>query len=565
MAGIAVVSTGYGHPKVVKAVQDAAARFLHICGSDFYYESFAALCERLAQLAPGPSKKRVFLSNSGTEAVEGAIKLARHSTGRPAIIGFLGAFHGRSYGGLSLTASKAVQRSGFAPFLPEIHHVPYAYRYRCEYCRGESECTRRCTSWIEEELFVKKIPPDSVAAISVEPIQGEGGYVVPPAGYLRDLRELCDRYGILLVCDEVQCGVGRTGKMWACEYEGIEPDILLSAKGLGSGMPIGAIIAKESIMKWRPGAHGSTFGGNPVCCAAALATLDVVEHELLPRVPKLGERLLAGARRLEAKHAAIGEVRGRGLMVGVEFVKDRATREPAPEIPHDLTARAFRKGLLLLGAGKSTLRLAPPLEIEEYSHFGMVARFAAGAARLPFWPLRNYMGTDLPRVNPRIRHVTCHYTGEMLATVPALNPDVSIIHAQRADARGNTQIWGLLGVQKEAAFASGHVIVVVEELVDEAVIRADPNRTIIPAMIVDAVVVEPWGAHPSYAQGHYDRDNDFYVAWEGISRDRDALERYLDDFVRGVSDRAGYLEKRPELVARLTAKARYCAGVNYGF
>src|SRR6266566_3331445 len=227
MAGIAVASTGYGHPKVVKAVQDAAARFLHICGSDFYYESFAALCERLAQLAPGSSKKRVFLSNSGTEAVEGAIKLARHSTGRPAIIGFLGAFHGRTYGGLSLTASKAVQRSGFAPFLPEIHHVPYGYRYRCEYCRGDSECTRRCTSWIEDELFAKKIPPDSVAAIFVEPIQGEGGYVVPPAGYLRDLRELCDRYGILLVCDEVQSGVGRSGKMWACEYDGIEPDILL--------------------------------------------------------------------------------------------------------------------------------------------------------------------------------------------------------------------------------------------------------------------------------------------------------------------------------------------------
>src|SRR5256886_1829006 len=205
------------------------------------------------------------------------------------------------------------------------------------------------------------------------------------------------------------------------------------------------------------------------------------------------------------------------------------------------------------------------LEIEEYSHFGMVARFAAGAARLPFWTLRDYAGTDLPRVNPRIKAVTCPYTGESLATVPALNPDVTVVHAQRADAQGNTQIWGLLGVQKEAAFASQRVIVVVEELVDESVIRADPNRTLIPAVIVSAVVVEPWGAHPSYAQGYYDRDNDFYVAWEAISRDRDALERYLDDFVRGVSDRAGYLEKRPELVVRLKAEARYCAGVNYGF
>src|SRR5467141_869185 len=205
------------------------------------------------------------------------------------------------------------------------------------------------------------------------------------------------------------------------------------------------------------------------------------------------------------------------------------------------------------------------LEIEEYSHFGMVARFSAGAARLPFWTLRDYADTDLPRANPRIKSVTCPYTGEKLATVPALNPDVTIIHAQRADDQGNTQIWGLLGVQKEAAFASAHVIVVVEELVDEAVIRADPNRTVIPGMIVDAVAVEPWGAHPSYAQGYYDRDNDFYVAWEAISRDREALERYLDDFVRGVSDRAAYLDKRPELAARLKAKARYCPGVNYGF
>jgi 4-aminobutyrate aminotransferase len=224
----------------------------------------------------------------------------------------------------------------------------------------------RCVSSIEDDLFAKRLDPKSVAAVFVEPIQGEGGYVVPPPGYLQALRELCDRHGILLVCDEVQCGVGRTGTMWACEHEGIEPDVLLAAKGLGSGMPIGAIIARESIMKWQPGAHGSTFGGNPVCCAAALATLDVVERELLPNVPRLGERLLAGAKRLQEKYAAIGDVRGRGLMIGVEFVKDRATREPAPEIPHELVERAFRKGLLLLGAGKSALRLAPPLVVDEY-------------------------------------------------------------------------------------------------------------------------------------------------------------------------------------------------------
>jgi 4-aminobutyrate aminotransferase len=219
---------------------------------------------------------------------------------------------------------------------------------------------------IEDDLFAKRLDPGSVAAIFVEPIQGEGGYVVPPAGYLRALRELCDRHGILLVCDEVQTGIGRTGRMFACEYEGIEPDVLLAAKGLGSGMPIGAIIAKASIMKWPPGAHGTTFGGNPVCCAAALATLDVVEHELLPNVSKMGDRLLAGARRLQEKSAVIGDVRGRGLMVGIEFVKDRATREPAPELPRDLVTRAFQKGLLLLGAGKSSLRLAPPLVVDEY-------------------------------------------------------------------------------------------------------------------------------------------------------------------------------------------------------
>ena len=258
-----------------------------------------------------------------------------------------------------------MQRAGFAPFLPEVHHVPYGYRYRCDYCRGEPVCTMRCVTVIEDELFAKQVDPQSVAAIFVEPIQGEGGYVVPPPGYLKALRELCDRHGILLVCDEVQSGIGRTGRMFACEYEGIEPDVVLVAKGLGSGMPIGAIIAKQSIMKWRPGAHGSTFGGNPVCCAAALATLDVVERELLPNVAKLGERLLSGTRRLQEKYAAIGDVRGRGLMIGVEFVKDRATREPAPEIPHKLVERAFRKGLLLLGAGKSTLRLAPPLVVDE--------------------------------------------------------------------------------------------------------------------------------------------------------------------------------------------------------
>ena len=366
MAGIAVTATGYNHPKVVEAIQTAAGKFLHICGADFYFETFAKLCERLAKLAPGTDKKRVFLANSGAEAVEGALKLARNSTGRTAFIAFTGAFHGRTYGALSLTASKAVHRFGFGPFLPEVYHVPYGYRYRCDFCHGESACSMRCVSSIEDDLFARRVDPRNVAAIVVEPVQGEGGYVVPPDGYLRQLRELCDRHGILLICDEVQCGIGRTGKMFACEHEGIEPDVIVTAKGLGSGMPIGAIIAKESVMKWRPGAHGSTFGGNPVSCAAALATLDLVEHELMANARVRGERLIAGAKALAQRHGMIGEVRGRGLMVGVEFVKDRATREPYPDLVGRLEHLAFRKGLLLLGAGKSSLRLAPPLIVDDY-------------------------------------------------------------------------------------------------------------------------------------------------------------------------------------------------------
>lgn len=364
MAGIAVASTGYGHPHVVQAIQAAAANFLHICGSDFYYEGMANLCQRLAKVAPGPTKKRVFLSNSGTEAVEGAIKLARFATRRTAIVAFKGAFHGRSTGAVSLTSSKARQHAGFGPLLPDVHHVDYANRYRCRHCCALPACTLGCVRSIEEELFTRHLDPKDVAAIFVEPVQGEGGYVVPPPGFLTELRALCDRHGIVLVFDEVQSGVGRTGKMFACEHEGVEPDILLTAKGLGSGMPIGAMIVRETVDKWENGAHGSTFGGNPVCCAAALATLDVVEGGAMANAAVQGERLLAGARTLMARHDCIGDVRGVGLMVGLEFVKDRVTREPAGELVHRIVELAFSRGLLLLGAGKSSLRLAPPLVID---------------------------------------------------------------------------------------------------------------------------------------------------------------------------------------------------------
>jgi 4-aminobutyrate aminotransferase len=358
MAGIAVSATGYNHPKVVAAIQEQAGKFLHICGTDFYFEGFAQLAERLARLAPGPSRKRVFLSNSGTEAVEGAIKLARYHTRRTALIAFHGSFHGRTYGAMSLTSSKARQHKHFGPLLPEVYHVPYANPYRMTDPIGESLDALH-------DLFSRHVDPTDVAGIFVEPVQGEGGYVMPPMGFLRALRELCDQHGILLVADEVQSGVGRTGKMWACDWEGVEPDILVSAKGLGSGMPIGAFIAKESVMTWEAGSHGSTYGGNPVACAAALATLEIVEG-MLPHIQQMGDQMLGHARRLQEKYAVIGDVRGRGLMLGIEFVKDRATKEPYHDIIDRITERAFKKGLLLLGCGKSTFRLAPPLVLDQY-------------------------------------------------------------------------------------------------------------------------------------------------------------------------------------------------------
>ena len=364
MAGIAVSATGYGHPKVVAAVQEAAGRFLHICGGDFYYETMAALCERLVAITPGPGKKRVFLTNSGTEAVEGAMKLARHATRRPAFIAMKGSFHGRTYGALSLTSSKARQHAGFGPFLPDVHHVFYGYCYRCEYGRTFPACGIHCVESIEQDLFRRHLDPKDVAAIFVEPVQGEGGYVVPPPGWLPAVRELCTRHGILLVMDEIQSGIGRTGRMFACEHEGVIPDILVAAKGLASGMPLGAIIAREEISTWEPGAHGSTFGGNPVCCAAALATLDLVETELMANARVQGDRLARGLKDLAARHTCIGDVRGLGLMRGIEFVKDRTTREPADELSRKLEHMAFAKGLLVLAAGRNALRLAPPLVVD---------------------------------------------------------------------------------------------------------------------------------------------------------------------------------------------------------
>ncbi|MBI5622301.1 MAG: acetyl ornithine aminotransferase family protein [Elusimicrobia bacterium] len=355
MAGIAVSSTGYNHPKVVAAVQEAAGKFLHICGTDFYYDSMSRLCERLGRLAPGRSKYRVFLSNSGTEAVEGAVKLARSHTKKSHLISFQGAFHGRTYAAITLGASKVKYRAGFGPLLPEVSHLPYSNPYR----GGDPIAAAK-------ELFERTLSPKEVAAVFMEPVLGEGGYVVPDPEFVRWWRGFCDEHGALLVFDEIQSGVGRTGKWWACEHFGVEPDILLSAKGLGSGMPIGAIVAKESVMTWGRGTHGSTFGGNPVACAAALATLDVIEAEGLSNARKMGDRLFKGLASLKAEHPCIGDVRGLGLMIGVEFVKDRKTKEPDARLVEELEEKAFRKGLLLLSCGKSTIRIAPPLVLTEY-------------------------------------------------------------------------------------------------------------------------------------------------------------------------------------------------------
>lgn len=364
-AGIAVVSTGHAHPDVVKAIQEQAAKFIHMAGTDFYYEPQLKLAERLAALAPGSEHKKVFLTNSGTESVEAALKLARYHTRRPRMIAFLGAFHGRTMGSLSLTASKSVQRNGFTPLVPGVTHIPYAYCYRCPLNLTYGTCGIACVKYLEKTLFKRIVPPSEVAAIFVEPIQGEGGYIVPPPEFLPMLREIADRYDILLVADEVQSGMGRTGKMFAVEHWGIAPDIITVAKGIASGMPIGAMIARESVMTWKPGSHGNTFGGNPIACAAAIETLRLIENGYMQNAADLGKHLMATLEARRHKHPSIGDIRGKGLMVGVELVKDSETKEPAPELLEDLTHKCFERGLLILGCGSSTVRFMPPLNVSK--------------------------------------------------------------------------------------------------------------------------------------------------------------------------------------------------------
>jgi 4-aminobutyrate aminotransferase len=357
-AGIAVTATGHCHPQVVAAIQDQAAKLIHMSGTDFYYQPQIDLAQRLAELAPGEHPKRVFFTNSGAEALEAALKLARWHTGRSRAIAFLGAFHGRTYGAMSLSGSKRVHRRGFSPLVPDIHHVPFP--------RGCTECSAflpgcGCVRDIEDTLLKRIAPPEEVAAIFVEPIQGEGGYHVSPPGFLRALRELCDRYGMLLVADEVQTGMGRTGKFFAVQHWDVVPDIICLAKGIASGLPLGAIIARGDVMDWPPGSHASTFGGNPVSCRASLATIELLQKEYVANAAQRGEQLRQGLSRLQRRFAQIGDIRGLGLMTAVDIVRDRAKQILDPALRDELIQSAFRRGLLLLGCGESGIRFCPPL------------------------------------------------------------------------------------------------------------------------------------------------------------------------------------------------------------
>jgi 4-aminobutyrate aminotransferase len=354
-AGIAVVSTGHCHPHVVAAIQDQAAKLIHMSGTDFYYEPQTNLAQRLAELAPGKSPKRVFFTNSGAEALEAALKLARWHTGRSRAIAFLGAFHGRTYGAMSLSGSKLVHRRGFSPLVPDIHHVPYP---RGPEARTDPHYGRRAVELIEETLFKRTAPPDEVAAIFVEPIQGEGGYHVPPPDFLPSLRQLCDQHGILLVADEVQTGMGRTGKLFAVEHWNVEADIICLAKGIASGMPLGAMVARDAVMNWPSGSHASTFGGNPVSCRASLATLELLERGYIVNAAERGEQLSQGLLKLQRRHPQVGDIRGLGLMMAMDLVNES---QPDPTTRDALVQTAFQQGLLLLGAGDCAIRFCPPL------------------------------------------------------------------------------------------------------------------------------------------------------------------------------------------------------------
>ncbi len=362
-SGIAVCNTGHCHPQIVAAIRRQAEQLIHMSGTDFYYEAQSNLAGKLAEIMPGSKEKRVFFGNSGAEAIEAALKLARYHTKRSRIIAFLGAFHGRTMGALSLTASKVIQERGFSPLVPGITHVPYAYCYRCPVHSAYPGCGCACVEWIREDLFKRSLPPEEVAAIFVEPIQGEGGYIVPPPEFHQKLFKLARDFGILFVVDEVQTGMGRTGKMLGIEHWDLVPDIVALAKGIASGMPLGAMVSQSEVMTWIPGSHASTFGGNPISCQAALATIELLQGGLIQNAASMGDYILGQLRELQKRFPLIGDIRGKGLMIGVELVKDPVTKEKAVEERNRIIQACFEKGLLILGCGENVFRLIPPLII----------------------------------------------------------------------------------------------------------------------------------------------------------------------------------------------------------
>jgi 4-aminobutyrate aminotransferase len=363
-AGVAVCSTGHCHPEVVRAIQDQAAQLIHICGTDYYYSVMPELAMKLDEIVPVQRPTRTHFANSGTEAVETALKLAMHATGREKFISFFGSFHGRTLGSLSLTSSKAAQRLGFKRQVLDVVHMPYPNEYRNPFSAddcGDGGVVQGAINWIENRLFKTTTPPEEVAAIVVEPVQGEGGYVPSPAGFMKELRRICDQHGILLIADEVQSGMGRTGKMFALEHYGVKADIVCIAKGIASGLPLGACVARADLMDWKPGAHASTFGGNPVAIAAALKTIELLERELVTNSAEVGEYLKRGLNWLMDKYDCIGDVRGMGMMLGVEFIKDRSSKQPDPELRDRVEMASFQRGLILLGCGANSIRWSPPL------------------------------------------------------------------------------------------------------------------------------------------------------------------------------------------------------------
>lgn len=363
-SGLVCLNVGHNHPKVIAAIKNQCDRFLHYSNTDFYYDQVVNTAERLTEITPGNFEKKVYFGNSGAEAIEASVKLAKWHTRRQLFLGFIGAFHGRTIGALSLTASKPTQRRYFSPLMPGVTHVPYPYCYRCPFKLSHPECRYWCVDFIDEQVLQKYVPPEDVAAIVFEPIQGEGGYVVPPTEYFQKLKKLADKYGLLLIDDEVQSGMGRTGKWFAIEHWGVEPDIVCASKALASGLPLGAAVSRASIMDWVPGSHATTFGGNPLACVAAMAVIDAIKEEkLLENAAKQGSYIVKRLGELKEQCEIVGDVRGRGLMIGMEIVEDKKSKKPAPQKVSEIMTRSWKRGINVISCGASAIRIAPPLII----------------------------------------------------------------------------------------------------------------------------------------------------------------------------------------------------------